>query len=212
MSSAAGQPKGSRGNGRAPHRGDGSAVQFQTAWCWPASGAAALAGDDARSNPEGADAQSLPGAGHCPACGGRPTWRAAGTGAPFFAARARVARARLHFWPAAGRPAHNFAGPFRADFGPHANGATLANRGRRFRSGLLPAAARGYIAWRGPQRGCPPQRAPLRVGDPGFGGRAASLAGGGPQRLPARLRRGGISRPFRARFAPRAKGAAPAKG
>jgi hypothetical protein len=58
----------------------------------------------------------------------------------------------------------------------------------------------------------PPRRAPLRVGDPGFGGRAASLAGGGPPRLPARLRRGGISRPFPARFAPRAKGAAPASG
>jgi hypothetical protein len=75
-----------------------------------------------------------------------------------------------------------------------------------------PGAHAHHIAWRGPQRGCPPQRAPLRVGDPGFGGRAASLAGGGPQRLPARLRRRGISRPFRARFAPRAKGAAPAIG
>jgi hypothetical protein len=52
--------------------------------------------------------------------------------------------------------------------------------------------------------------APLRAWDPGFGGRTASLQGG-PQRSPARLRRGGISRPFRARFAPRANGAAPAK-
>jgi hypothetical protein len=59
------------------------------------------------------------------------------------------------------------------------------------------------------RRVAPPQRAPLRVGDPGFGGRAASLAGG-PHQLQARLRRWEISRPFRARFAPRAKGAAPA--
>jgi hypothetical protein len=70
----------------------------------------------------------------------------------------------------------------------------------------LRRASRLLAGWAGdpspPQpsrRVAPPQRAPLRVGDPGFGGRAASLAVGGPQRLPARLRRGGVSRPFRAR-------------
>jgi hypothetical protein len=34
------------------------------------------------------------------------------------------------------------------------------------------------IAWRGPQRGCPPQRAPLRVGDPGFAARPAYAPAG----------------------------------
>ena len=34
-----------------------------------------------------------------------------------------------------------------------------------------------FIAWRGFQRGCPPQRAPLRVGDPGSAARPACAPG-----------------------------------
>ena len=60
------------------------------------------------------------------------------------------------------------------------------------------------VVWRGPQRGCPPQRAPLRVGDPGFAARPAyAPAGSGTQPAPAQPTRRSTPTRTAARWGPR---------